>query len=59
MVVQEVMVQKLKCHSVLGTDIRELKNVESYVSYFSELFQFRKLILVPVPKHQKYDLLSL
>jgi hypothetical protein len=59
MEVQQGMVQKLKCQSVLDTDIRELQNVESYVPYFRELFQFRKLIFVPAPKHQKNDLLSL
>jgi hypothetical protein len=57
--VQEGIVQKLKSQSVLDTDIRELQNVESYVSYFRELFQFGKLILAPVPKHQKNELLSL
>jgi len=59
MEVQDGMVQKLKCHSVLDTDISELQNVESYVSYFRELFQFRKFMLAPVSKHLKNDLLSL
>jgi hypothetical protein len=58
MEVQEGMVQKLKCQPVLDTDIRELQNVESYVPYFREIFQFSKLILAPVPKHQKNNPLS-
>ena len=56
---QEGMMQKLKCQSVLDTDTRELKNVESYVSYSRELFQFRKLTFSSMPKHHKNDLLSL
>jgi hypothetical protein len=59
MEVQEDTVRKLKCHSVLHTDIRELQNVEYYVSYFREMFQFRKLILAPVSKKKKNKLLSL
>jgi hypothetical protein len=56
---QEATVQQLNCQSVLDTSIRELQNVESYVSYFRELFQFTKLIFAPVPKHHKNDLLTL